>query len=140
MKFFVQRKDGGLMPCTAEDAAALAKLPFGKPIQVEAITPRNGRHLALYWILCQRIANAIGAEPENVSNTIKLATGHYTAFKTKTYGTVKIPASISFAKMREEDFRDFFERCCQVISTEWGIEKPEVLAAVEDILIPTEVR
>jgi len=140
-EFFVQRGRDGLMPFSAEDSAQIAKLAYGKPIKIKATVPRNGRFLALYWVLCARVADALGISPEVVSDLIKVATGHCTVVKTKTKGVQYFPRSISFAKMKDEDsFRDFFDRAICVICNEWGMERTDVLAAVEDILVPTELR
>lgn len=138
--FWVERTNGGLSPRTAEDAAVMSQLPFGKPIQITAKTPRNSRFNALYWILCTRIGNAIGQDKETISDMLKIGTGHATIVKSKTYGVLRLPKSIAFAKMSEEDFRQFFERCAFVISAEWAIEKPEVYAAVSDLLLPEEAQ
>lgn len=139
-EFFVQRKDGGLSPHTIEDAAVLSKLPFGKIIKVTAVTPRNGRFHSLYWVLCTRIGNAVGLSTEIISDTLKIASGHCETVKSKSYGILYLPQSISFAKMDENSFRMFFDKCVTTIYTEWGIEREEVIGAVADILTPTEVR
>lgn len=138
-EFFVSRKGDGLIAHTIEDAAAISRLPFGKPIKVTAVTPRNGRFAALYWVMCTRIGNAIGFEAEIVSDTLKIATGHCETIKSKTYGTLYLPSSISFAKMDESSFRAFFEKCLIVIFNEWSIDRKDVLEAVADLLTPTEV-
>lgn len=138
--FFVTRKDGYLAPLTMEDAAVISKLQFGKPIKVTVTTPRNGRRLALYWVLCQRIANAIGAEAENVSDLLKIESGHCSLIRSKRLGEIRLPRSISFAKMSEQDFSSFLSRCVEVISNEWGIARADVYAAVADLISPEVVQ
>ena len=137
-EFFVQRRKEGLLPQTMEDAAVMAKLPYGKPILITAKVPRNGKFHSLYWVLCARIGNAVGLDAEIVSDTLKIASGHCETIKSKSYGTLRLPKSISFANMDETSFRAFFEKCIQVIYAEWGIERSEVVEAVSDILTPTE--
>jgi hypothetical protein len=99
---------------------------------------RNARFHALYWVLCSRIANAVGAEVETVSDMLKIGAGHATLVKSKTLGTLHLPKSISFAKMDETSFRSFFEKCVDTIYAEWSIDRKDVLEAVNDLLMPGE--
>lgn len=114
--------------------SVFAKLKGGIPVYVEIKQPRNAKHSALYWVLCHRIADAVGTTSENVSDLLKIGTGHCTTIKSKSLGEVRLPRSISFAKMGQTEFADFFERCISVITTEWGIARPDVLSAVSDLL------
>jgi hypothetical protein len=128
------RKGNSLVPWGAESDGVLSKMAFGKPLHVDVKQPRNSKHSALYWVLCHRIADAIGSESEAVSDLLKIETGHFTIIKSKKHGELKLPRSISFAKFGQEQFGEFFERCLTVISAEWGIARPDVLAAVSDII------
>lgn len=134
--FWAIRSGDTLKPDGVESAVAFSKLPFGKPVKVEAKQPRNGRFHRLYWVMCQRIADAIGAEAENVSDTLKIATGHCRIVNTKKFGVIRLPDSISFAAMDETAFREFFERCVQTIYNEWGIEKKDLIDVLNDVLMP----
>ena len=138
--FWAVRHGDNLRIADVESAVAFSRLPIGKALHIEVRQPRNGAHHRLYWALCHRIANAIGSTSENVSDLLKIATGHCNIVKSKTYGEVRLPKSISFAAMDQSDFREFFERCIVVICTEWGMERADVLAAVEDLLVPQEIR
>lgn len=129
---WVQRAGNSLVPDGDESIAAFARIPFGKSLQCEVKQPRNSRFHRLYWALCARIASGVGAEPENVSDLLKIATGHCTIIRSKTYGEMKLPKSIAFSKMEQSEFSAFFERCCAVIYTEWGVDP----AAVADLLLP----
>src|ERR1043166_2381612 len=107
--FWAMREGMTLRPFGAESADAFGKLPFGKVVHVEMKQPRNGKHHRLYWTLCTRIANAIGAEPETVSDVLKIRTGHCTTVMTKR-GDLHLPKSISFAAMDQTAFNTFFDR------------------------------
>ncbi len=134
MDFWVIREGMSLKAYGPESASLIAKLPFGKPVHVEAKQRRNARHSALYWVLCHRIADAVGTTSENVSDLLKIGTGHCTVVKSKRYGEVRLPQSISFAKMSQHDFAIFFDKCLVVIMTEWGIASEDVREAVKDLL------
>ena len=134
--FWVQRIGNTLRPDGDESIIALSKLSFGRSFRAELRQPRNpGRH-KLYWVMCQRIADAIGANAENVSDTLKIATGHCRIVSTKKFGVIRLPDSISFAAMDETAFRDFFERCIQTIYNEWGIERKDLIDVLNDVLMP----
>lgn len=137
--FWAIRKGDYLVPDGAESAAAFSKIPFGKPVKVEAKQPRNAAHLRLYWKLCARIAEAVGAERETVSDLLKVRTGSVRIIQTKN-GIEKFPTSISFVNMDQTAFSAFFERCLVVIYEEFGIARPDILPFIEDLLVPTERR
>lgn len=115
--FFV-RSALGLQP--SDDAAreALAGIPLGSVVAVDVSRPRNVKFLRLYWAMCQAIASSIGAQRETISDVLKLRTGHVRVIKTKD-GLLEFPASISFAKMSEADFKQFYDRCAMYICSEW---------------------
>lgn len=139
-KLWAMRVGSTLHPADAESAAVLAKFTVGKLVMVEARQPRNGPHHRLFWVMCTRIANAIGAEPENVSDVLKVETGHCVTVKTKDT-IYKFPRSISYASMDQSAFSSFFERCLGVIYSQWGITRPDILSQLEDVLTPkTEQR
>lgn len=134
MELWCERIGGALRPADQESVEEFAKLPVGKPLHVEVKQPRNAAFHRLYWALCARIAESKGVTAENISDVLKIATGHVTILSTKSYGRVHVPKSISFAAMDQTAFRDFFERCVAVVYSEWQIE-PEM---VNDLLVPQE--
>jgi hypothetical protein len=137
--FWARRVGNSLHPDGDESIAAFSKLPFGKTVRVEVKQPRNGGFHKLYWALCARIAEGLGRDDidaEKISDTFKRATGHYDILKTKSYGDIIIPRSISWAKCDQTEFSTFFEKCVRVAYTEWQIP-PE---SVSDLLAPTEAR
>lgn len=134
---FLRRVGNTLAPDGDESVSELLSLPFGKSFKAEVKLPRNPRFHRLYFALCKRIGDGIGKDAEQISTVFKYATGHYDTMRTKSYGEVKVPKSISFAKLDETAFRKFFDACVATALTEWGIEAD----ALADLLDPkTEVR
>lgn len=126
----------------ADEAAreALTGIAIGTTVCVEVSRPRNIRFLRLYWAMCGCIADSIGAQRETISDVLKIKTNHVRVIKTKD-GLLEFPASISFAKMRESEFKAFFERCCQVICSEWlpHMKASELKKQVEQMVgLPAE--
>lgn len=123
-----------LRPVGAVSSTALAKLPMGRELRVEVRRPRNPRFLRLYWEICERVADAVGTEADVISDLLKIETGHFFLVRSNRYGDLRIAKSIAFAAMDETAFREFFDACVVAISANWGATKPEVVAAVEDLL------
>ena len=132
--FWVKRVGLGLFPDGNESVTELEKLPRGKSLQVEIRQPRNLQRHKLYWAVCHRIANAIGAEPENVSDVLKIASGHFTLVKTQSYGDIKLPKSIAFHNLDETGFKSFMDRCFAIIETEWCIARSDLKDAIKDLI------
>lgn len=140
MKAFFKRTLNGLTPEDEQAAKTLRGIKPGEVIAVEVTRPRNIQHHRLYWAMVSKIASAIDADPENVSDVLKLKTGHFVTVQTKS-GPVQLPRSISFAAMDQAGFKDFFERCCRVISTEWlpHMSAKEVQSEVLQMMgVPTQ--
>ncbi len=132
MAVFFLRRVGYTLHADGEDSVCqLAKLPLNKTLRAEIKQPRNPAFHRLYFSLCHRIADGIGAEAESVSTVFKMATNHVDTIRTKSYGDVKIPRSISFAKMDNLQFREFFDACIKVAFEQWGLE-PNAFADLLD--------
>lgn len=120
--FYIRRVGNVLHAAGDESLIELGKLPFGRSLRAEIKQPRNPAFHRLFWALCSRIASGIGAEPDSIASIFKLATGHFETVRTKSYGDMKIPKSISFANLDEVGFRSFFDRCLIVAWQEWKLD------------------
>jgi len=120
MKAFFYKTLHGLSAADERSTLCLKGLKVGQLVQVEVTRPRNVQHHRLYWAMCQRIADNVPGitSAEEVSDILKINTGHCTTIKGATQ-TYKLPKSIAFSSMSQDDFNTFFDRCCQVIATEW---------------------
>jgi len=138
---WLKRIGNGLWPDAADSNAEFEKLPRDVLLRCEIKQPRNaGRH-RLFYAICHRIADAVGTEPENISDLLKIETGHFTLIHSKKYGELRLPKSIAFGNMDDQEHRLFFEKCVAVIYSQWAIEREDVIAAVADLLEPkTEMR
>lgn len=135
MKAFFKRTVTGLTPEDEQAAKTLRGIKPGEVIAVEVTRPRNIQHHRLFWAMVSKIAEAVDAEPENVADVLKIKTGHYVTVTTKS-GLMMFPRSISFAKMDQAEFRDFFDRCCKVICAEFlpHMSAPEVQSEILNML------
>jgi hypothetical protein len=133
MRFWAIRVGHSLVPADSESLAEFEKLPFEKPLQVEAKQPRNHKHSRLFFKLCSRIGAGIGKSTEWVENAFKVETEHFIHY---SYGGKDhiILQSIAFQNMDQIAFREFFERCIQITYERWHIDP----ASVADLLAPNE--
>lgn len=119
-----------LHPDGPESQAVFDKMPGGKPLLADVKQKRSAKHLRLWFAICNRIANALDRDDidgEAVSDFLKKATGHYTTLHTKTQGDIIRLDSISFAKLDQLGFNDFFEKAIRFSYLEWGIP-PDVFS------------
>ena len=136
VKFLAKRVGNTLVPDAIEDGTEFAKLPIGKLVWVEARQSRSLPQLRLWWGLCRRIGAAVGVEPESVSDLLLIEAGHYDLLRSKKYGDIRRAKSISFATLDATEFNAIFDKAVDVIYTNWGIAREDVLEVVQDLLIP----
>ena len=113
------RKDrGGLWASDDASAAILAGIKAGEVIACEIRRPRNLQMHRLFWALMQKIyENQTHYEsPEEVAAAFKVAAGHCDFVQTPR-GLVGVPKSISFAKMDQAEFRAFFDKALDYLTT-----------------------
>jgi len=132
---FWQRKGYSIVPADDSARAVLTRLKEGDLLTCDAKRPRNiGRH-KLYWAICNLIADSIGTvTPENISDILKIETGHCRIIKGQT-DTWKVPLSISFAAMDDIAFAGFLDRVKVVITEQWFPRMGrEIRDAVDEII------
>lgn len=108
----------GLVPDDDNAREALLGVAPGTLVMCEVNRPRNLRHLRLYWKLCATVGDAVGVHRENVSDLIKIRTGHYVTVKSAT-GLHMFPRSISFSKLDQAGFAKFFDEACACVCREF---------------------
>ena len=90
--------------------------------------------------MVNRIAKAVGSDPSAVSDLLKIEAGWCHIIKSKKHGIMRLPKSIAWSRMGEDEFSIFFETCIRTIFSEWSIERQDVLDAVSDLLEPKTER
>lgn len=119
MKGFAVRTEFGLAPADDATRAAWGRMRPGALCQVDVKRPRNISRHRLYWALCQHVADALGnVTPENVSDVLKVEAGHCRILRGKTQEW-RVPLSINFSAMDEDEFRAFLDRAVQVVAEQW---------------------
>ena len=112
--------DDSLHPTDEASIDALRQIKDNAIVSVKISIPRSAKHHRLFWALLQIVFQA-QREPRQFATTdglldaIKLATGHMREVK-DLHGKIHyIPDSISFGRMSQPEFREFFDSAVRVI-------------------------
>lgn len=121
-ELFLRRGLRGLEPCSAADAETVDGLSGGIDYRcvLTRAAGRSVRQAAMYWSLCKLVSDnydpGFPMSKDNVSDLLKLRTGHCSPVKMADGTVVLIPSSVSFAKADQDVFNRFFERALLVIA------------------------
>jgi hypothetical protein len=114
-------RDGAVLrPRSRFDAALMDKFRHGVPLEADLKERRViGRH-RLYWAVLQAVVDATGKWPnvEALHWALKMHTGFVEEIVSVNGEIIMRPRSTSFARMGEQDFRQFFDGAMLAITTE----------------------
>lgn len=112
---------GALRPADQEATEALKKFPAGEYLTAEVRRPRNGKFHRLFFALLQVVHQNMPEKLEAQYPTIdrllwevKLQTGYFDQVVSLGGTSYFIPHSISFAKMDEDTFGQFFQKAIDI--------------------------
>lgn len=111
MQILAIKNLGTLRPIDQAGEDAFKKIKNGAIVSVEVKAPRNvGHHRKFFAMLNIVFQNQdYYKSPESLLGACKLATGHVEIVRSKR-GEIAIPLSISFAKMDQAAFDEFYSR------------------------------
>lgn len=123
-----QRVKNALVPEMSFDLAALDGIAQGERVRVEIKQYRNSGRNRAYWSVLSDVVAACGLNltPEKLHEVLKLENGVIELIRLPTGMTVAIPGSISFERMTESEFVDFFRKAEEWLATTYGWVREEV--------------
>lgn len=142
MKFFCRVTPEGLVPLDDNDAVKKAKLRLGSDVSVDAKCERNSAFHRKFFALLTLTA---GNLPEKIAETlhitnvdtlleaIKIDLGYYDVIEINGRSVLKL-RSISFAKMDEKAFEEFYNKAVAHILNNYllpGTCRDDLLQEVE---------
>lgn len=134
----MRRGLSGLMPATAQAEEAIRELPIGADFKVTVKRGRNIQHHKLYWALVSLIHQNQSRymTVENVSDALKIMVGHCEMMQLRNGQEIRVPKSISFAKMDQTEFNKFFERIKTLVITQIlpGVTKAQLEHEIADMI------
>lgn len=129
--------DGSLRPTLPADLDIIRKYKPGMNIRAKVSRPRNIDHHKKYWALLQAVTDHTSfSSPEKLLKKIKYDLGMYTRIGTTKAGEIFVEwESISFAKMDQNAFDDFYKRSVDLILQEIlpGWTTDDIDKALEDV-------
>ena len=118
----VIKKDGVLVPADSNASGVLDRVKEGREILITARAPRSAKQHRFFWHLCRLISENSEKfdTPENVSDTIKIGTGHYEirVLNVPEVGQIEMytPKSIAFESLPRLAFQQFMEKALDYVS------------------------
>lgn len=125
--------NGSLKPAYDSDYELVKKIPLNEPITFEWSKPRNYKFHKKFFALInlvyqnQEIYNNI----EHLRKDLTISAGYYDLRHNFEGLEIQEAKSISFAKMDELDFSEFYNRIVEVIVKWLGIDKQDVIDNVQ---------
>jgi Protein of unknown function (DUF1367) len=116
VKVYLIRKGDTFAPLSVEDADRMKRIKEGGIILVDYKKPRNPLFHNKFMSMVRTVFDNQEqyANIENLLNVLKVELGHYDTMFYRDL-KIRIPRSISFAKMDEIEFSAFYDRavsCC----------------------------
>jgi hypothetical protein len=137
-KFLARRELGKLVPVDQAGEDALRKLKFGDVVSVEVKKPRNVKHHRLYWQLVSTVLeNQTRYETaEQLHCALKISAGIYDPLIMPSGVIYKIPGSIAFDKMDQTEFKQFYDKVCDLVAEHFlpGIDVAALKEEVESLI------
>ncbi len=135
---FLVKTLGGLRPANAVAAETLDRIPVGQEIKAELTRPRHLTHHRKFFALLQAIFphQTVYATMRAFRAALTCAAGHCETQTLPDGRTILIPESISFGKLDQAGFEQFYDRALDIILTRIlpGISREDVTREVDEIL------
>ena len=112
-----RKKDGGLYPAGAAEERMLQRLSQGDIVSVEIIRPRSAARNRFFWSLVGWLVEQISEDEWNkdtVSDMLKIMCGHCTVLTTPSGMEYRLPKSIAFHEMSEDEFAELTAKVVRV--------------------------
>lgn len=133
------RQGTHLVPADQLAEEDVLRLPAGKPVLVEAKRSRSLPHHRLFFGILRKLARSTPTplSEKALLSWVKVRTGHVETLPLGFGHTYEAPASISFERMSQAEFNEFFDRAMQLILTEVAPGLPqsftdELLSMLDD--------
>lgn len=127
-----------LRPVDDAGDALLSRIKLGQDVMVEVKRPRNPLHHRKLFAMLKIVLDnqEFYKSTDDLLEVCKLRVGHVHVIETKG-GDVRIPKSISFASMPQDEFNAFYDKAVQWVVSEVipGLQRGDLDEAVERELI-----
>lgn len=137
----LMREGSKLAACDPVSAEAIERIGHKEQVKATIVRIRNPRHHAKFFVMLSEVFKnqSKHATLEDLLSAVKIGIGHCTWVSITLRGlpvTVAIPKSISWAKMGQTSFEQFYNRAVEYILADIlpGLGNEELEARVLEIL------
>jgi hypothetical protein len=117
----LRRIGGALFGADDEAVKLVRKVPHNGTVAVRfSSRSRSAKQNAMYWRVLERVVAATGnwRTPEELHIALKIATGHVEVVKLVDGRLVKVPKSIAFDALDQDEAQTFYDAAFRVICDE----------------------
>lgn len=139
-RIFAQKHLNSLRPVDEAGADVLRKIKQGDIVTVDVKKPRNVKHHRMFFALMNLVYENTEREVyptlEDVIGAVKIAAGLRTRIALRGGEIGYMPGSISFSKMDQHAFSEFYDRVCDLVAQHFlpGIDQDDLRAEVETMI------
>jgi hypothetical protein len=124
-KIQVHLKSGQLLPVSQYDAQRMEDFADGQVFNLTSTGKRSNPHHNLYWAALRNVCKDTGKWPteKHLHDELKFACGYYSMkYNEMAEEFMRIPNSISFDQMSQQDFMKYFEAAMEKLSDAIGYD------------------
>lgn len=135
------KMEDGLHPTDQESIEAIRQIPDNSIVKIQVSIPRNVRHHRMFFALINLVWQAqreprIFPTRDALRDAIKIASGHVREVRDLQGRTHIVPDSISFGRMDNIAFKEFFDSAVRIILDRIlpGVENKDLEQQIYDLL------
>lgn len=115
----VRKVDGALVAHAPYDVAMFERFPENVPLRIQLAQPRSGPRHRLYRVILRIVAenNRFYSTEDALHKSLLVACGVVEPVITLTGEIIFVPSSTAFEAMPEEEFKLYFDKAMELIST-----------------------
>jgi hypothetical protein len=137
-RFLLRRTLSGWIEADDASRAAARKFNVGDTYKADIVKPRSLKALNRYWALVDIILDNTDMfkAKEQVSDYLKLASGHCSPFMQRSTGEVYLlPNSINFDSLGEDEFQEVWSRIIDVVCKDIlpGVTEDEINVEIQKL-------
>ena len=134
MKGLFRRGEHGLVPLD-DELPGWKRIKPGDIIEVEYVRPRSQQFHKLFWALLKLVAdNQEKYGMDEILDVVKIGVGHTRVIAMPGDFVFRVPKSISFASLDDDEFAAFFRSAVDfIISDLIPFDREELLREVYDL-------
>lgn len=140
-QMLMEKLEDALHPTDQASIDAMRSIPERAIVKIQVSVPRNVRHHRMFFALINLVFEAqreprMFATREALLDAIKIALGHVREVRGIRGETYIVPDSISFGRMDNIAFREFFDAAVRLILEKIlpGVGKRDIEQRIYDIL------